>query len=80
MSPRQRLRHLFRVALPPLAFFALVIALWHAGVRLFQIEPFLLPGPLDVGAAVSRHLQPLVHAARLTATGALGGFCLRTTG
>jgi NitT/TauT family transport system permease protein len=62
--------------LPPLGFFALVILSWHLAVVLFDIKPFLLPGPLKVAQAVQRHFAVLSWAALLTALGALSGFVL----
>ena len=61
---------------PPLLFFGLFVLLWHLGVALFEIKPFLLPGPLRVVAAIHANLTALLHAAWLTATGALAGFAL----
>ena len=62
--------------LPPLLFFALVVLLWHLAVELFDLKPFLLPGPLRVAAAIRAHLPALLRAALLTAVGALAGFAL----
>jgi|AP95_1055475.scaffolds.fasta_scaffold11414_2 NitT/TauT family transport system permease protein len=67
---------LLATILPPLGFFGLFLLLWHLAVTFFRIEPFLLPGPIPVAKAVSTHFHPLLNAARLTATGALGGFAL----
>lgn len=61
---------------PPLSFFLLVLIAWHGAVELFGIQPFLLPGPLRVAEAISSNLPGLLHATRLTATAALGGFLL----
>ena len=62
--------------LPPLLFFALLLLLWHLIVVLFHLKPFLLPGPLRVGAAIVRHLPSLLYATYLTGLGALVGFLL----
>ena len=49
----EKLRTLATNALPPLLFFALVLCTWHGAVVLFDIKPFLLPGPLRVASAVA---------------------------
>ncbi len=61
---------------PPLTFCVLVLAVWQGAVELFDIQPFLLPGPKRVVDAVATNLPGLLHAAGLTAIGALGGFVL----
>ena len=70
------LSRLLSSVLPPLLFFALAVLLWHLGVALFDIKPFLLPGPLRVATALRDHLPALLRATWLTATGALCGFLL----
>ena len=67
---------LLETVLPPLGSFGIFLLVWHLAVAFFRVEPFLLPGPAAVAKAVIAHLSPLLHAARLTATGALGGFAL----
>ena len=62
--------------LPPLLFFVLFVLLWHLGVRLFDVKPFLLPGPLRVADAIADHLPALLRASLLTGAGALAGFLL----
>lgn len=62
--------------LPPLLFFALFVLLWHLGVRIFDVKPFLLPGPLRVASAIADHLPALLRASFLTGLGALAGFLL----
>ncbi len=62
--------------LPPLLSFAAFVLLWQGAVALFAIKPFLLPGPLQVAAAIGAHLGTLINAAWLTAMGALCGFLL----
>ncbi|MFH1566965.1 MAG: ABC transporter permease [Gemmatimonadota bacterium] len=73
MSPLHRA---LSSALPPVAFFAVLVALWHALVVAFDLPGFLLPGPGQVAVAVWHNLPALVHATRLTATAAVGGFVL----
>lgn len=65
-----------RSAGPPLTFFILVLLIWHGAVELFDIQPFLLPGPVMVMEAATANLPRLLQATGLTAIGALGGFTL----
>jgi len=67
---------LLSTTLPPLIFFVGAVLTWHLTVELFDIKPFLLPGPLRVAAALNTHMDALLSAAWLTATGALCGFLL----
>ena len=64
------------VVAPPLLFSLLVAVVWHAAVVLLQIPTYLLPGPLEVGRAVSTNFPTLFRAAALTAQAALSGFLL----
>ena len=75
MIPARTTRFL-ATASPPLLFSVLVALIWHGAVTLFDIKPYLLPGPVDVGHAVSTHLWDLLGAAALTAQAALWGFVL----
>jgi len=71
-----RLSRLAAVVAPPLLFSVLVTLVWQGAVILFEIQPYLLPGPVDVAHAVGAHLQALLSAAALTAQAALFGFVL----
>jgi NitT/TauT family transport system permease protein len=71
---RQFRSWLLTVLLPPLAFLAVVVLAWHLVVVAFDLKPFLLPGPGRVAAALWTHRLALLHAAWLTALGALCGF------
>ena len=71
-----RLRALAAGALPPLMFLLLVLCAWQGAVALFDIKPFLLPGPLLVARAAVENLPRLLSAALLTAIGAVLGFAL----
>ncbi len=73
---RSSIKRMARSWGPPLTFFVLVLVVWHSTVRLFDIQPFLLPGPMRVVEAALANLPRLLHAAGLTAVGALGGFLL----
>ena len=61
---------------PPLAVFAVFLLAWHGAVVAFDLKPYLLPGPAQVGRAVMAHLTTLVGATMLTGLGALAGFAL----
>jgi NitT/TauT family transport system permease protein len=61
---------------PPVLFSVLVALVWHGAVILFDLKPYLLPGPVEVAHAVSTHLGALLGAAALTAQAALSGFVL----
>jgi NitT/TauT family transport system permease protein len=76
MMSISRWRMLATNALPPLLFFGLVLCAWHFAVILFDIKPFLLPGPWRVARAVAANFPRLLSATLLTASGALLGFAL----
>ena len=76
MSSHERIAGVARSWSPPISFFLLVLALWHGAVEVFEIQPFLLPGPLRVAQALGANFTTLAHAASLTALGALAGFAL----
>ena len=75
MTPTPVTRFLATVA-PPVLFSVLVALVWHGAVILFDLKPYLLPGPVEVAHAVSTHLGALLGAAALTAQAALSGFVL----
>ncbi len=62
--------------LPPLVFFALLVALWQAATTFWDIKPYLVPKPERVLAAASEHAADLWSASQLTAAGAVCGFVL----
>lgn len=70
----RRLSRLAATAAPPLAFSLLVVLVWHGTVAVFELPRYLLPGPLEVAAAIGDNLSALCHAAVLTAQAALLGF------
>lgn len=65
---------LLRDLWPPLAFFALVLVIWHALTRLLDIPAFLLPSPLVVGKELFTRLPDYLSASLLTAAAAAVGF------
>jgi NitT/TauT family transport system permease protein len=67
-------RWLFETALPPLAFFALVVASWQAATMFWEIPVYLVPPPGRVLSAAREHADQLAAATWLTASGALCGF------
>ncbi len=67
---------LLEAVLPPLVFFAIVLAAWQAATTLWEIPVYLVPGPQRVLDAAHEHSAELLSAMRLTGAGALGGFGL----
>lgn len=61
-------------ALPPVLTLFAVLLCWHAAVRFWQIKPFLLPSPLDVGRAAWLKKFELLQATGVTALAAFVGF------
>lgn len=61
-------------ALPPLILFALVIAFWHAAVKITGVPRYLVPSPGEVLGAVATNAKSLAHAAGVTAIASLCGF------
>lgn len=49
--PRRRAADVWRTWLPPLLFFAVLLAGWEAWVRIREVEDFILPPPSDVWRA-----------------------------
>lgn len=72
---RPRLRRLM-VVVPPTAVIAGSIAAWWLAVRVFDIPPYLLPGPGAVLDAVWSDRERLAWAMLGTAIGASSGFLL----
>jgi NitT/TauT family transport system permease protein len=67
---------LLQVALPPLAFFAAIVAIWQLATMLWDIPGYLVPSPGRVLGAAREHAADLRAAMRLTGSGALCGFGL----
>lgn len=65
-----------RFVLPPLAFFLLFLLGWEGVIRLFGIEPFLLPTPRSVFQAAVRNQRELFSATLLTAGASGAGFAV----
>ena len=60
-------------AAPPLIILAVVLALWEGLVRYFDVPPWLLPAPSDIGARFFKASNLLYHTG-LTVLEALAGF------
>lgn len=58
----------------PLAVLLLVGGLWQTSVEVFEIKPFLLPGPLKVLEAATANGSRIAAATGQTALAAIGGF------
>jgi NitT/TauT family transport system permease protein len=65
---------LVQVALPPVAFFCLVVVVWQCATNLFEVPAYLVPSPARVYEAAREHAGELVSATRMTAAAALCGF------
>jgi NitT/TauT family transport system permease protein len=65
---------LAETVLPPLALFAVVLAIWHACVVGFRLKPYLLPSPVAVGQALVNDRLLLGRAVTYTGSAALCGF------
>ncbi|MEW4530939.1 ABC transporter permease [Maioricimonas sp. JC845] len=68
------LRTLAQVALPPLLLLAIVLGIWQGLTVALEIEPYLLPGPLDVLQAGWSDAGLFLQAGLRTGTAAVGGF------
>jgi NitT/TauT family transport system permease protein len=67
---------LLRTALPPLAFFVVVVGLWQAATVLWEIPVYLVPGPQRVFEAARQHAVELRRAVPLTGAAAFAGFAM----
>lgn len=65
---------LVETVLPPLALFAVVIAVWQTCVVHYRLKPYVLPSPLAVGQALVNDRSLLTTAVAYTGSAALCGF------
>lgn len=65
-----------REYLPALALLVIAPLLWEAGVRLFDIQQFLLPAPSVIIGSFVDNFDRLVHVGWFTTKEALGGFAI----
>ena len=61
---------------PPIALFLLLLGVWQTATSLKKIPRYLLPGPMDVLAAMNANGTSLAQATEVTAKGAICGFGL----
>ena len=66
--------------LPAVAFLLLLVAAWQAYVSLFDVDAFILPGPLDIGRAFVQFFPELLHHTWITTYEILMGFAVGTIG
>lgn len=69
-------RWLVEVALPPVAFFVIVVVAWQLATTIWEIPAYLVPGPQRVFESAREHAAELLSATWLTGAGALSGFGL----
>lgn len=60
----------------PIIFLAIVLTVWQISVSMFQIPPYLLPGPTAVIAAAWENLPKLIAAFCVTGSAAILGLAL----
>lgn len=65
-----------KTLLAPVLFLAVVLVGWDFGVRIYQIDRFILPGPLDVGATMISEWRGLTTALATTALAAITGLSI----
>ncbi len=63
----------WRTVAPAVVVFAVVLVGWEVGVRVAQVQSFILPAPTAIAAAVVEQWPTLSAAARGTFGGALAG-------
>lgn len=62
--------------LPPFVLFVLVVGLWHAAVKIFNIPRYLVPPPLEVLDAIRDNALTLAKSTGLTAMASFAGFAV----
>lgn len=62
-----------RTAIAPVLLGVVVLALWQAAVVVFDIKPFVLPGPLSIGNQFAESLDTVWAGTIVTGTNALVG-------
>jgi NitT/TauT family transport system permease protein len=67
---------LWEVVLPPVAFLAIVVAVWQGATAAWDVRAYLVPSPLRVFEAARDHFAELAMATRTTAAAALVGFAI----
>ena len=74
-GPPSRARWL-RSLVPPVAGVLLFLAIWQVGVRVFSIEPFVLPAPTEIFRHLASDPRYYIRNARVTLWEASLGFGL----
>lgn len=64
---------------PAVLIFVVLMALWEFGVRIFEVERFILPPPSAIWANFIENFDRLVHIGWFTTSEALGGFAIGCT-
>jgi NitT/TauT family transport system permease protein len=70
---KKRLGQLLIMALPPVALFVLLVAIWQIAIGLGSVPRFILPAPLRVSQAAWFHRWDILRATGVTAGAALAG-------
>jgi NitT/TauT family transport system permease protein len=60
----------------PVAGFAVILLAWHYYIVLFKVPPVVLPGPLEVGAALVSSWRILLSESGITLLECISGFAL----
>ena len=64
---------MWRVIVPPLIVGALVVLTWQLFVRVFDIQPYLLPAPSDIWSVLVENADKVWDAMVVTGANALAG-------
>ncbi len=67
------LRSVWRVIVPPLIVGGLFVGTWQLIVRIFDIQPFLLPAPSDIWSALVENIDKVWDAMVITGANAIVG-------
>jgi NitT/TauT family transport system permease protein len=67
---------LARTLVAPLALGVAVLALWQLAVVAFDIEPFIVPGPIAIGTEFGDNIATVVQGALVTGGNALVGLVI----
>ena len=72
------MRRFFRAVWPPLAFGVGFLAIWELLVRVFDIQPFVLPAPTAIWSAFTVRFSEVFDQTLVTGTNALVGLLIGT--
>lgn len=65
-----------RTLVAPTILFFLVVVVWQTAVYLLEINPIILPSPIEIAAAMYEHPVRLLRETGVTMSEAILGFCL----